>query len=202
MGDVMYLEGKRWYPKEMLRLSDEKIQGENVVFYKDRNYGIVYGFISKNKIVTYPKETTWNNLKNLIGDDEKYFKVFEKDITKEKVIDLLSNELKIKSYGSVSKTNIIKILNQFIQKNGYNVGSYSEKFGTKPTTKGNNKIYRAFFPTVSGDESYQLYSFLDELGFVDVKEGDRPYYFLVKHPKTNIRVEYAEGDITLYIPIK
>jgi len=207
MAKEMYINGKKFYEKEMERLSDEKVNGKTLIFYKDRNYQTVYGFYFKNKQPNLPNETDLNTLKSFVGLDRygtitnKNLIIYEIENTKEKVLNLLKLNLKQLSLGSVTKSNIIKLLNNMIKKYGWNYPNYA--YGMEKKSSNNKyNIYYGFLPTTNGDEPYQFQQTMEELGFDTYFENkwDMPYFQEYKHKKNGIIVSLTEGDMYLKIP--
>ena len=206
---IEYLNGKKYYPIEMVRLADENIKGKVVIFYKNLNYKTVYGFVFKDVTPPLPKQAKYEVLMDLIGVS-KYgditnnnVLIYESDLTKDKVRKLIYHSLTIKNYKSITKTNIISVVNEIIKKYGYEVGNYSTLVESKPSGKskdGKYLIYSGFYPDVSGDEYDSLYSELSKLGFNDIFYNAQYHYSMI-HKPTGIKVTLTEGDLDILIPV-
>lgn len=209
MSNVEYINGKKYYIKSMERLSNEKINGKVVVFYKDRNYGGIGAFVFNNLPSNLPKEITNEKLQDLVGLD-KYGRIISKNLiiyetgsTKQEVIKNVTSSLKIKSFNGITKSNVKTILNEIIKKYGHNYPNYAYGFSNEPKSKNDKyNVYYAFLPTTSGDEPYQFKNALDDLNFdyYFPNKWDEPYHFEMKHKKTGIIVSLTEGDIYMKIP--
>jgi hypothetical protein len=208
MEKEMYINGKKFYPKEMQRLTDEIVMGEKLISFKDRNNNYVHSFIFKDEI-KLPKESTLENLRELVGLDS-YGNTLDKNVkdyiiqqTKSEVIESVKSALKIKNLGSINKSNVKKIINEIIKKYGHQYPDYASGVGSTPSSKSvKYENYRGFLPTTGGDEPYQFQNELSGLGFDDHNEDkwDFPYYFEMIDKKSGIIVSLTEGDVYLKIP--
>jgi len=201
MGKVQYIDGRKVYEKEFTRLIDEEYKGNTIIFWQDRNYNSVTGFVLKEPRPKTSTDKTEAELRSHYGygsDDNDNMAFYYRAKTKEEVLKYIKHSIDVSQMGKLTQTNAIQVLNKVIEKVGYDVGGYSHTFNPKPVKlkKGGVK-YEAFVPTTD-NEGEDLYYELEELGFHNTF-FDAPYYWRMAHEKSRVRVEYVEGDFYLYL---
>ncbi len=100
----------------------------------------------------------------------------------------------------INKENARELINKIIRKVGYDVGGYSNEIEEdfKLTKDKKYKIYRGFVPNVCGEESYDLWKGLKELGF-EMFFNEASYYWKTRNKISGLQVHYTEGDVDLFI---